>query len=153
MSIALDSFDVLRRIGKHADVFKPIRAEVDKTARALVLKCLKSKAVGIDGLRGIRDALGNEPFELLLEGLKEAEVKSLLTRLDKHFSDLKEGSSAVRRRQLLTLAAGEAEPAAAPAKPAKKAKAAKTAKKAATEPARLQSDVMDLFREGDKRKR
>jgi hypothetical protein len=153
MSIALDSFEVLRRIGKHTDVFKPVRAEVDKAARALVTKCLKAKAVGLGELRGIREALHHEPFELLLEGLKDAEVKSLLTRLDKHFAELKGDSGAVRRRHLLALAACEADPAPPPAKPAKKAKAAKVPKKAAVEPVRLQSDVMDLFREGDKRKR
>jgi hypothetical protein len=153
MSIALDSYEVLRIIGKHVDVFKPVRAEVDKAARALVTKCLKSKAVDLDGLRDIARALGDEPFELLLEGLKDTEVKSVLTRLDKHFPELKTGTAAARRQHLKALAGGEADPAPPPAKPVKKATAKKAAKKAAAEPARLQSEVMDLFRQGGKKER
>jgi hypothetical protein len=151
MSIALDGFEVLRRIGKHADVFAAVRADVDKAARALVTKCLKAKSVGLEGLREIRGALGDEPFVLLVEGLKDTEVKSVLTRIDKHFADLKEGSAAARRGHLIALAAGQAEPSPPPAKAAKK-KAAKKTTKAAAEPARLQSEVMDLFRQGGKKK-
>jgi len=151
MSIALDGFEVLRAIGQHADVFKPVRAEVDKAARALVTKCLKAKSVDLHALRDIARALGDDAFALLLDGLKEAEVKSLLTRLDKHFAELKTGTAAARRQRLKALVDGKAEPAP-PAKAAKKAPAKKAAKKVEAEPARLQSDVMDLFREGNKRK-
>ena len=148
MSIALDSYEVLRAIGKHADVFKPVRAEVDKAARALVVKCLKAKAVGLDALRDISGALGSEPFELLVEGLKDAELKSILSRLDKHHPELKTASAAWRRQHLLALATGEA-PASPPAKAAKKG----AAKKAKAEPARLHSETMDVFRESGKKKR
>lgn len=146
MSIALDSFDVLRAIGQHADLFKPVRAEVDKAARALVVKCLKAKTVGIDALRDIYGALSTEPFELLVEGLKDAELKSILTRLDKHHPELKTASASWHRQHLLALATGEA-PAPPPAKAAKK----KAAKKA--EPQRLHSETMDVFKQGDKRKK
>ena len=148
MSIALDSFDVLRAIGKHADLFKPVRAEVDKAARALVVKCLKAKAVGLDALRDIHGALGAEPFELLVEGLKDTELKSILARLDKHHPELKTANAAWRRQHLLALATGEA-PASPPAKVAKKG----AVKKAKAEPARLHSETMDVFKQGDKRKK
>jgi uncharacterized protein (DUF4415 family) len=151
MSIALDGFEVLRQIGKHADVFALVRVDVDKAARAMVVKCLKAKAVGVDALRDIRRALGDDAFDLLLDGMKDAEIKSVLTRLDKHFAGLKTGCAADRSRQLKALADSTAEPSAPPAKPTKKA-AAKKAKKAGA-PARLQSEVMDLFREGGKKKR
>jgi hypothetical protein len=153
MSIALDGFEVLRDIGKHADVFKPVRAEVDKAARALVTKCLKAKSVGLEALRDIARALGGDAFELLLDGLKDTEVKSVLTRLDKHFPEMKTGTAAARRQHLKALADGSADPSPPPAKPAKKTKAVKKAAKAEAEPERLHSEVMDLFRQGDKRKR
>ncbi len=148
MSIALDSYQVLRAIGKHAELFKPVRAEVDKTARALVVKCLKAKAVDIEALRDIHGAVGNEAFELLVEGLKDAELKSILTRLDKHHPELKSASAAWRRQHLLALATGTAA-APPPAKAAKKS----AAKKAKSEPERLHSETMDVFKQGDKRKK
>ena len=148
MSIALDSFDVLRAIGKHAEIFKPVRTDVDKAARALVVKCLKAKAVGLDALRDINGALGAEPFGLLVEGLKDAELKSILARLDKHHPELKTASASWRRQHLLALANGEAA-SPPPAKAAKKG----AAKKAKAEPERLHSETMDVFKHGEKRKK
>jgi hypothetical protein len=150
MSIALDGFEVLRRLGKHADVFAAVRSDVDKAARTLVVKCLKTKSVGSDILRDIHKALGTDQFELVLDGLKDAEVKSILTRLDKHHPDLKQGAPAWRRQHLKALAEGSFNPSPPPAKAAKKAAAGKKAK---AEPARLESEVMDLYREGGKRER
>jgi hypothetical protein len=139
MSIALDGFEIFRQLGKHAEVFAPIRADVDKQARTLVVKCLKAKAVGLEALRDIRKALGKEQFELLLEGLKDAEAKSVLTRIDKHHPELKNASANWRRQHLGALADGSSMPFVPPPK-TKKA----TAKKKA-EPARLHSDVVDVY--------
>lgn len=162
MSIALDGFAVLRKLGKHADVFAPVRSDVDKAARALIVKCLKAKSVGIDGLRDISSALGEDQFELVVEGLKDAEVKSMLARLDKHHPEVKAGSAAWRREHLLAVATGKADASAPRAKAAKPSeprarktsapKKAKPSKNTDAPPKRLQSDVMDLFREGGKRK-
>ncbi|MDB5655937.1 MAG: hypothetical protein JWQ94_3550 [Tardiphaga sp.] len=153
MSIALDSYQVLRAIGKHAELFKPVRAEVDKAARALVLKCLKAKTIDLEALRDIHGALGAESFELLVEGLKDAELKSILTRLDKHDPELKSGSAAWRRQHLLALATGGA-PSPPPAKAAKKTTAKKGATgKAGSEPKRLHSETMEIFKHGDKAKK
>jgi hypothetical protein len=147
MSIALDGFEVFRQVGKHAEVFAPIRADVDKQARALVIKCLKAKSVGLDAFRDILRALGQEQFGLVLEGLKDTEVKSVLTRLDKHHPDVKEGDTGWRRQHLSGLADGSSTPHALPAK-TKKA----TSRKAKAEPPRLRSEVIDVYREGGKKK-
>ncbi len=146
MSIALDGFEVLRQVGKHPSIFAPIRLDVDKQARALVVKCLKAKSVGLDLVRDIHKALGEEQFRLLVEGLKDAEAKSVVTRLDKHHPDVKGGTAMWRRQHLNALADGSSEPLAPPAK-VKKA----VAKKTKTEPARLQSDVVDIFRGAGKK--
>ena len=106
MSIALDGFDLLRRLGKHADAFAVVRADVDKQARALVVKCLKAKSTGLDTLREIQKALSDEPFALVVEGLKDAEVKSILTRIDKHNGDVKGETATWRRQHLGALADG-----------------------------------------------
>src|ERR1700761_4322001 len=137
MPIALDGFEVFRQIGKHAETFAPIRADVDKQARTLLAKCLKAKAVGLDALHDIRKALGKEPFELLLESLKDTEVKGVLTRIDKHHLEIKSASAAWRREHLGALADGSSTPHAP------QAKAKKAPKK--REPARLQSDVVDVY--------
>jgi hypothetical protein len=135
MSIALDGFEVFQRVGKHADVFAPIRADVDKQARMLVVKCLKAKAVGLEALRNIRKALGKEQFDLLLEGLEDAVAKSILSRIDKHHPEMKAASAAWRRQHLSALADGSSEPHAPAAKAKKKKK----------EPARLHNEVVDVY--------
>ena len=144
MSIALDGFEVFRQVGKYAEIFAPIRAEVDKQARALVGKCLKAKSVGLDAIRDIRRALGKEQFGLVVEGLKDTEVKSLLIRLDKYNPDTKTGTTAWRRQYLNALADGSTTPHPLPEK------AKKTSKKKDTP--RLHSEVIDLYRGGGKKR-
>jgi hypothetical protein len=139
MPIVLDGFEVFRQVGKHADLFAPVRADVDKQGHALVVKCLKAKSVGLDALRDIRKALGENQFELILEGLKDTEAKSILTRIDKHHPEMKSGSAAWRRQHLAALADGSAEPHAPPAK------AKKAGGKKSKEPARLHSEVVDVY--------
>jgi hypothetical protein len=146
MPISLDGFEVFQQVGKHADLFAAIRADVDKQARALIVKCLKAKAVGLATLCDIRKALGGEQFGLVLDGLKDAELKSVLTRLDKHHPELKQSDTAWKRDHLNALADGTTSPHDAPAK-AKKA----SAKKAKSGPSRLESAVVDAYREADKK--
>lgn len=154
MSIALDGFKVLKRLGDAPEAFASVRVDVDKSARALVVKCLKAKSTSLQTARAIHTALHDKQFELLVDGLKPAEIKSLLTQLDKHHPGLKTMSAPDQRRHLLALTRGEAEASLPPTKAAKAsktkapktAKAAKSAKPKAEEPKRLQSDVMDLFR-------
>ncbi|WP_022720120.1 hypothetical protein [Rhodopseudomonas sp. B29] len=148
MAIVVDGFQVLSRIGKHAELFRGVRADVDKAALALVTKALKAKSLDPATLKSLHRALG-EDFPLIVEGLKDADIKSVVTKLDKHHLDAKGGTAAWRRQHLLALADGSAEPSPPPEKPAKKAKATKApSKKTKAEPERLSSEVMDLFRAG-----
>ena len=150
MAITLNGFEVLQRIGSHPDVFAKVRADVDKQARSLVVKCLKHKSSDLDALREIYKALGQEPFGLVVEGLKDSEIKTILTRLDKHHPDVKGGVSAWRNQHFKALAEGTVQPSDPPAKPAKKTKASKKEPKAETP--RLKSEVMEVFRQGGKGK-
>jgi hypothetical protein len=145
MSIALDGFGLLRQIGKHPNVFALVRLDVDKQARALVVKCLKARSAGPGLVRDIYKALGEEQFRLLVEGLKDADAKSIVTRLDQHHPDVKGGTAGWRRQHLNALADGSSEPLAPPA--TVETAAAKTK----TEPSRLQSNVVDIFREAGKK--
>lgn len=146
MSIALESFAVLHAVGKNADLFMPVRSDVDKAARSLFAKCIKTKEVDLVGVRAIRDVFGGEAFDLLVDGLKDAEVKSVLTRLDKHHPDLKTSTGAWRRERLRSLGSG-ATPTLPPSKGArKKVTMAKDALP-------LQSASIDEYRARGKKKR
>lgn len=134
MALEIDGLAVLCAIAEAPEAFPAIRSDVTKAAHALVTKQLKAKTLDLAGLRAVREALGPQPLALIVDGLKDAEVKALVTRLDKHHPDLKDGPAVLHRRHLMALAA-DLDPVAAPAakpKPAKApAKAKPTAKPAA----------------------
>lgn len=130
MALEFDGFDAWRAIADSPDTFASLRADAAKSARAALVKYLKTKTLGIPGLRAARKAVGKDLFRLLIDGMKDAEVKTLLTRLDKHHPELKAGDAAWRRQHFLLLVKGDVEPAPKPEKPAKKPKAPRKPKEA-----------------------
>ena len=132
MALEIDGLAVLCAIAEAPEAFPAIRSDVTKAAHALVTKQLKAKSLDLPGLRAVREALGPQPLALIVDGLKDAEVKALATRLDKHHPELKDGPAVLHRRHLMALA-GTLAPVAAPAPKPKpvKATARKTAAKAA----------------------
>src|SRR5262249_38751921 len=132
MPLDIDGFAVLARIAAHSETFQDIAKDVTAAARTLVVKQIKSKTTSLQRLRDIRAALQPEAFGLVMDGLPDAQIKSLLGKLDKHNPELGASTAEWRRQQVLALASGSAEPAAkvkAPPKPkpGKKAKAEKPA--------------------------
>ncbi|QRE72851.1 hypothetical protein [Methylobacterium aquaticum] len=123
MALEIDGLAVLCAIAEAPAAFPAIRSDVTKAAHALVTKQLKAKTLDLPGLRAVREALGPQPLALIVDGLKDAEVKALVTRLDKHHPDLKDGPAVLHRRHLMALAA-DLDPVAAPAAKAKPAKGA-----------------------------
>ncbi|AWB23030.1 hypothetical protein DA075_20725 [Methylobacterium currus] len=122
MALEIDGLAVLCAIAEAPEAFPAIRSDVTKAAHALVTKQLKAKTLDLAGLRAVREALGPQPLALIVDGLKDAEVKALVTRLDKHHPDLKDGPAVTHRRHLMALAA-DLDPVAAPAAKPKPAKA------------------------------
>src|SRR5215475_8267923 len=114
MALDIDGFAVLRSIAAHPSEFPEVAAEAAKVARALAIKQIKSKGSSLERLRGVRKALGGAAFSLILDGVPDSQVKTLVTRFDKHHPDLKSSKPEWRRRQLIALAEGAAEPAAKP---------------------------------------
>ena len=110
MALDVDGFAVLRSIGSHPDTFAAIAAELAKTARNLVIKQIGHKDTGLKAVRDIHAAVGEEAFRLIADGMSDAQIKSLVTRLDKHNPELKTSNGAARRRHVLALAEGSAEP-------------------------------------------
>lgn len=116
MALDLDAFETWRAIAKEPDIFAPMRTEAAKSARSLIVKFLKSKSVGLERAGSIRKALGNETFGLIVDGMKDTEVKALVARFDRHHAEAKSASAEWRRHHLLDLVRGDARPAAKPVK-------------------------------------
>jgi hypothetical protein len=131
MALDLDAFETWRAIAKEPDVFAPIKAGAAKAARDLIVKYLKSKSVDLVQAASIRKALGKETFGLILDGMKDAEVKILVTRFDKHNTEAKAATAETRRRHFIDLVRGEVEPLAKLVPAKRPASPRKTAQKKA----------------------
>ena len=108
MALDVDGYAVLQAMASAPEAFPDIRTEIPRAARALVVKQLKARGLRVASLRLIREVLGSEPFALIADGMSEAEVKGLVTRLDPHHPSLKTATPGWHRHRLTALAAGEA---------------------------------------------
>ncbi|ARP98330.1 hypothetical protein [Pseudorhodoplanes sinuspersici] len=147
MALTLDGYAVLGRIAANPNAFPDIRADVTNAAQALVLAQLKSKNSGIEILRAVRMALSAEPFALVIEALKDAQVKTLVTKFDKHNIEMKTATAQQRRRHLCLLADASVTPAQKQARTKKQVKSKKAAKAEPMEQDRLSSEAMSARRE------
>ena len=153
MAINLDGFAVLARIGAHPDSFSGIKAAVTKSAHDLVVKQLKTKTTTLRDMRSIRDAVGIDQFGLILDGLNEPTVKSILSRLDKHHPDLKAADARWRRSQLRALCEGAAEPSEKVIVAKKKASGrAQGPAGRVNNPSGFGTETMDVFRQSLRKK-
>ena len=102
-------------------------AAVAKAARDLVIKRLKAKSLAVDDARAVREAVGHDMFDRIVDGMSAAHLKSIVTKLDKHHPDMKGSSAQWQRQHLQTLLEGAAEPAQKAAKSNKAGSRTKTA--------------------------
>jgi hypothetical protein len=114
MALDLDGFAVLRSIAAHPGAFPDIAAATAHAARSLVTKQLNSKSTGLRSLRDIREALGVEAFNLVMDGIPDTQIKSIVARLDKHHPELKAADARWRRLHVTALVDGSCEPATKP---------------------------------------
>jgi hypothetical protein len=110
MALDVDGFALLRTIGVHPHLFKVITADVVKAARTLVARQIVHKGTGLKAVRDIRAAIGPEAFSLIVDGLTDAQIRSLTSRLDKHASRA-QVAGGTARLHVLALAEGSAQPA------------------------------------------
>jgi len=110
MALDIDPFAVLRSIGAHQNCFPDIVAEVTKAARDLVVKQISLKNVGLETVRGVRKALGAESFELILDGIPDQQIKTLVGKLDKSNPQLKTSLAPWHREHLRGLVSGSVHP-------------------------------------------
>jgi hypothetical protein len=113
MALDVDGFAVLRTIGVHPHIFKAIAADTAKAACTLVAKQIAHKNTGLKVVRDIRAAIGREAFSLIMDGMSDAQIRSLTTRLDKHAAQAKVADGTARLH-VLALADGSAQPLAQP---------------------------------------
>jgi hypothetical protein len=126
VALDIDGFAILRTIGVHPHIFKAIAADAVKAARTLVVKQIAHRNTVLKTVRDIRAAVGPEAFSLIMDGMTDAQIKSLATRLDKHAAPAKVADGTARRH-VLALADGSVQPADQPPEGAVKAKKTKKA--------------------------
>jgi hypothetical protein len=119
MAIDIDGYAVLGAIAQKPDVFPAIKSEVSKVARMLVVKQLKDKTMSAAGLQIVGDAVGLDSFDLILDLMTDAEVKTLLGKVDKLNAEAKAAAPQSQRKHVSDLAHNRAEPAVKQSKPAK----------------------------------
>jgi hypothetical protein len=110
MALDVDGFAVLRSIGSCPDTFAAIARDIAKTARVLVVKQIAHKDTGLNVVRDIHAAVGAEAFNLIADGMSDAQIRSLAVKLDRHNPELKTANGAARRLHVLALAGGSTEP-------------------------------------------
>jgi hypothetical protein len=144
MALDLDGFAVFRAMASAPDVFKAISVEVNKNARTLAIKQLKAKGADTQNLRDVRRALNTE-FDLILEGMKAAELKTLVRKFDKHHPELKGADARWCLQHLNALATGLTNPLEKP-KSAVKSKTVPKKRATRRETERLSSRAMGAVR-------
>jgi hypothetical protein len=134
MALEVDGFSILRTIGVHPHIFKTIARDAAKAARTLVTKQIAHRNTGLKTVRDIRAAVGPETFTLIMDGMTPAQIKTLVTRLDKHGAPARLADG-MARPHVLALADGSVQPAEPP--PEGAVKKAPRPKKEPKPPARL----------------
>jgi hypothetical protein len=107
--LEVDGFAVLHSIGANPDIFGALARDIARTARMLVIKQIAHKDTGLDAVRSIHAAVGPEAFRLIIDGMSDAQVKSLALRMDRHAPQARAEDGAARRH-VLALAERTAEP-------------------------------------------
>jgi len=141
----LDGLKLLRSIAANPAAFPAVIADAEKVARSLVVGQLKAKTSGLASLRVVHRVLGDE-FILVVEGMSDAEVKSLLSKVDKYYPELQTAAADQLRNQLNALAKGLVEPNVKPKTPGKSSKPETPGKKVPAKSDRLASTAMAAVR-------
>jgi hypothetical protein len=160
MALDIDAFAVLRAINSNHATFSGVRADASKAAgvlvgklRMLLVKQIKSSAGDLGAIKDIRRALGAETFNLVVDGMKDTELKATVGKLDKHHADQKTASSAWRRSHLRALAEGSVQHAAKAPKSGKARGAKGGGRKSRTKPDKGSLDFLFDESAGAVRKR
>jgi hypothetical protein len=110
MALDIDGFAVLGAIAANRASFPSIASEASKIARSLVVKQLRSKDTSLNLIRNMHGVLGAKAFNLILEGVTDDQIKSLVVKVDKYNPDLKTATAQWRLQRMQALADSSADP-------------------------------------------
>ncbi|MEO1192867.1 MAG: hypothetical protein AAFY02_13985 [Pseudomonadota bacterium] len=110
MPLELNGAQVLQTVLDKPHAFPVIHGELSRLAQSLMMKQLRQRSLGIEGLRAVETALGRETMLLVIDAMSDAEVKSLVVRMDPHYEGLRDADPAWQRGHLLQLSEGERDP-------------------------------------------
>jgi hypothetical protein len=137
MALEINGYAVLRNLGSHPETFSEVGEDVSKIAQKLVVKQIRARSTDLNSLRDICNVIGKEALSLILDGMADAQIKTLVAKHDKHHPELKTSNSAWRRRQARLLAEGSVEPAAKATSMAKPRQTKKAVSQKPSEPETL----------------
>jgi hypothetical protein len=107
--LEVDGFAILHSIGARPDIFAALKRDIARTARTLVIRQIVHKNTGLEAVRDIHAAVGPEAFRLIMDGMSDAQIKSVALRLDRHAPQARaEDGSA--RQHVLALSEGTMQP-------------------------------------------
>lgn len=106
MTLTLDGFEVLRRIGASPKAFPTLEHEVAAVAEGLVTAELLSKELDRQAFAALLDALGEDTITLVLETLTQRQLRALAKLIDPHTR--KRSGALVTARQLIEFVRGRA---------------------------------------------
>ncbi len=124
MPLELDGKEVLRLLIGAPEVFPDSHGDLNRVAQSLVVKQLRQRGLGLDGLRAVASTLGHDSFLLVADAMSDQEIKSLALRMDPHHETLRLADPSWIRGHLLQLAEGDLEPEEKAETPGKRGKAA-----------------------------
>lgn len=106
MPIDVDGASILSIIAREPGIFACVQDQVSVIARGLVMKQLKDKSTTYDALQMIVQSIGQRDFAIIVDHMTDAEVKSILKKVDRLVAVSTPDLTQWRRDRLLALAAG-----------------------------------------------
>lgn len=104
MTLTLDGFEVLARIGANRQAFPLLEHEAAAIAEGLVMAELLSKDLDRGAFAALLDALGEDTIALVLETLTQRQLRALLKAIDPHTR--KRGGTLLTARSLIEFVRG-----------------------------------------------
>jgi hypothetical protein len=112
MTLALDGYDILRRIGSSPEAFSGLRGTIAEVAEELVKTQLTSKNLDLATFRALVIALGDDTVSLVLQTLAADDLHAIAALLDPHHVRLAQRETSWIEGHLFDLAHYRTDPAA-----------------------------------------
>lgn len=104
MTLTLDGFEVLRRIGASPAAFPNLEHEAAAIAESIVTTELLSKELDRQGFAALLDALGEDALALVVETLTQRQLRAIAKSIDPSLR--KRGGALLTARQLIEFVRG-----------------------------------------------